>query len=241
MAQNSRLAGFSQRQALGKPQLAQRSHWEKRNDAMKQSTTSLALLGCATLASLLGACASSAPQSSAATLQTEGSPFATTYKPPCTAFDDDEWFVAMGVANGSKRRMDALQQAAINNAQNVIRQKMMHAYQGMVSNYTSSIGNNQGSDLVSKMEMGGNQIIDRIVNDTRVVCGPEYTAPDESGYVQAFVGIKISKASAASQAATAVANNLTPEEKLQIGFQEQQFAEKTKAAFAAYKAANNPQ
>lgn len=72
--------------------------------------------------------------------------------------DTEEYFAASGIATGPRQRMNILQQNALTNAQSMIRQKMQHAYEGMVSEYASSIGINNKSDIADKIERTGNQI-----------------------------------------------------------------------------------
>jgi len=115
------------------------------------------------------------------------------YNLPCHEPDNDEWFVASGVAVGPRARMDVLQGAVLANAQSTIRQKMQHAYEGVVSEYRNYIGGNQGGDGDISVKIGGDQIIDIPINETRVVCGPKFTEPDAKGHVNAYIGIRISK------------------------------------------------
>ena len=69
-----------------------------------------------------------------------------TYSMPTFEPDTEDFFAASGIAEGPRQRMDVLQQEALTNAQNVIRQKMKHAYQGMISDYSNYMGINANSD-----------------------------------------------------------------------------------------------
>jgi len=160
-----------------------------------------------------------------------GSPFGDVFDAPCAQYDTDDEFAATGIANGSKNRMDVLQTSALTNAQNVIRQKMQHAYKGAIDDYSNYIGNNRGSDADSKVERAGTQIIDRIVNDTKAVCGPKYTAVDDRGDVTCFVGIRISK----KQVAQAIADHVSKDEELKIRFNEQEFRKRMNESFEKFK------
>ena len=64
------------------------------------------------------------------------SPFGATFTMPTFEPDTEEYFAATGTANGARARMDVLQRAALSNAQSLIRQKMKHAYKGVVSDYS---------------------------------------------------------------------------------------------------------
>jgi hypothetical protein len=160
-----------------------------------------------------------------------GSPFGEVYEAPCSGVDTDDEFVATGIASGGKARMGELQEAALTNAQNIARQKMQHAYKGAIDNYSSYIGNNAGSDIDVKMERGGTQIIDRVVNDTKATCGPKFTSVDDKGDVTCFVGIRISK----KQVAAAITDHVSKDEELKIRFNEQEFRKRMDESFKKFK------
>ncbi|MDR1161523.1 MAG: hypothetical protein LBK45_04200, partial [Tannerellaceae bacterium] len=124
------------------------------------AVVSLGMVVCLSITSCKGS-------KTAASSSTGGNPFGEVYEAPCTQLDTDEEFAATGISNGSKNRMDVLQTSALTNAQNIVRQKMQHAYKGAIDDYSSYIGSNAGSDAVAKVEQAGTQIIDRIVNDTK--------------------------------------------------------------------------
>ncbi len=160
-----------------------------------------------------------------------GSPFGEVYDIPCQEMDSDEEFAATGIASGSKNRMDVLQTSALTNAQNIVRQKMQHAYKGAIDDYSNYIGNNTGSDAQAKVERGGTQIIDEVVNNTKATCGPKFSSVDEKGDVTCFVGIRISK----KKIVDAVANHLSEDEELKIRFNEQEFRKRMDENFKKYK------
>ena len=62
-------------------------------------------------------------------------PFGDVHEVPVAENDTEEYFGATGIASGSKARMGELQLLALTNAQNIIRQKMQHAYIGAVEDY----------------------------------------------------------------------------------------------------------
>ena len=153
------------------------------------------------------------------------------YEPPCAEKDTDDEFAAFGIASGSRNRMDILQTSALTNAQNVIRQKMQHAYKGAIDDYSNYMGNNFGSDAEAKVERAGTQIIDRIINDTKTVCGPKFSSVDDKGDVTCFVGIRISK----KQVAQAITKHLSEDDELKIRFNEQEFRKRMEENFEKYK------
>ena len=128
-------------------------------------------------------------------------PFGDVYEAPAAENDTEDYFGATGIASGPQARMGELQLAALTNAQNMIRQKMKHAYKGAVDDYMNSIGNNSGTDIEAKIERGGTQLIDVIVNDTQASKGPVFSAVDDKGNVNCFIGIRISKKAVADKIA----------------------------------------
>jgi hypothetical protein len=162
-----------------------------------------------------------------------GSPFGEVYDAPCSqdAKDTDEYFAAIGIASGSKNRMDVLQTSALTNAQNVIRQKMRHAYQGAIKDYSNAIGNNSGTDMAMHVERAGTQIIDAIVNETNATCGPKFSSVDERGDVTCYTAIRISKKEVASK----IADHLSKDEELKIRFDEANFRKGMEEDFKKYK------
>lgn len=159
------------------------------------------------------------------------SPFGDVYEVPYAENDTDESFGAIGIAYGSKVRMGELQLDALANAQNVIRQKMRHAYKGAVDDYMVRFGNNAGSDIQSKLERGGTQIIDVIVNETQASKGPFFSNVDDKGNVNCYIGIRISKKMIADK----VADYVSEDEELKIRFQEKEFREGMKKSFQEFK------
>ena len=163
-----------------------------------------------------------------------GNPFRDVYEAPCTQHDTDDEFAATGISNGSRNRMDVLQTAALTNAQNIVRQKMQHAYKGAIDDYSNYVGTNAGSDAVNKVERAGTQIIDRIVNDTKAVCGPLFSSVDDKGSVDCYIGIRISK----KQISDAIADFVSADEELKIRFDEQEFRKRMEESFKKFKEGN---
>ena len=160
------------------------------------------------------------------------SPYGDVFEVPAAENDTDEYFGATGIATGPKARMGDLQLDALSNAQNMIRQKMQHAYIGAVDDYMVRFGNNAGSDIQSKLERGGTQIIDVIVNDTQASKGPYFSNVDEKGNVTCYIGIRISKKTIADK----IADYVSEDEELKIRFQEEQFRQRMKESFKEFKA-----
>lgn len=162
--------------------------------------------------------------------QASTNPFGETFTMPTFEPDTEEYFAATGTANGAKERMDVLQQAALTNAQNMIRQKMKHAYQGVISDYTNYMGINAASDAATKMERGGDQIIDVIVNET-MARDVRFSGVDTKGNVQCFVGIRIYKKKVVDE----VVEKISEDQELKLRFKEEQFRERMQNVFKNYK------
>ena len=167
-----------------------------------------------------------------------GSPFGDTFEMPNAEIDTDDWFGASGVASGPKARIAEIYRTALTNGQNIIRQKMKHAYKGAVDDYMNAFGNNAGTDYQSKVETAGTQIIDVIVGETREVQKPKYSAVDDKGTITCFLGLRVYKKDLADKVADAVASVVSEDEKLSIRFQESQFREKMKQSFKDFKENN---
>lgn len=168
--------------------------------------------------------------------QNRHSPFGDVYEAPCAEADSPEYFAATGIAVGAKARMGDLQKMALANAQQVIRQKMEHAYKGAIDDYMNSVGTNAGTDIESKLEAGGTQIMDLIVEETVATCGPKYSSVDEQGNVTCFVGIRIPKRALAETIVDNVKDNVSEDEELKIRFKEDEFRKRTLENFERFKA-----
>lgn len=157
-------------------------------------------------------------------------PFGQTYDLPTFEADTEEFFAATGIAEGAKSRMGVLQQAALANAQDLIRQKMKHAYKGMVSGYASYMGINTSTTAKTKMEQGGDQIIDAIINDTQAK-SVKFSGVDEKGNVTCYVAVRISK----KETADKIAKGLSEDEELKLRFQEEKYRKYMRERFKEYK------
>ena len=156
-----------------------------------------------------------------------------TYSMPTFEPDTEEYFAASGMARGSRERMDMLQRSALTNAQNLIRQKMTHAYEGMVVDYSKEQGNNNGTDMTKKIQTGGTQIIKGIVNET-MARDVKFSGVDEKGYVTCFVGIRIYK----KQMADKIAKSLSQDEELKLNSDEERFRKYMEEKLKEYKESN---
>ncbi len=180
---------------------------------------------------MITSCGSAKKIKTEPTRNNAGNPFGEVYEVPAAEHDTEDYFGATGIAYGPKANMDVLQLNALTNAQNVIRQKMKHAYKGLVSDYANTVSNNAGSDIESKIERGGDQIIDAIVNDTQASKGPFFSSVDDKGNVTCYLGIRISKKDVAEK----IADYVSEDEELKIRFKEDQFRKRMEEAFKNYK------
>lgn len=163
-----------------------------------------------------------------------GNPFGDVYELPAAEYDTDEYFGATGIATGPATRQDILQSAALTNAQNLVRQKMKHAYQGMIDDYSNYVGTNAGTDAETKIERGGTQIIDALVNETRAT-KVVFSGIDDKGNMTCYTGIRISKKDLAEKIADKVTDAVSEDEELKIRFKEEQFRQKMDEHFKKFK------
>ncbi len=161
----------------------------------------------------------------------KNSPFGDVYEMPATEIDTEEYFGATGIAYGPQNRMDVLQTTALTNAQNIIRQKMSHAYKGAIDDYSNYMGNSVGNDAVNKVERAGTQVIDAIIGETQASKGPLFSAVDDKGNVTCYVGIRIYKKTISDK----VAERLSKDEELKIRFDEEQFRKRMEESFEKFK------
>lgn len=183
---------------------------------------------------IITACSS---QKNVSQQQANVNPFGDVFDAPCTVFDTEEEFAATGIYRGSMNQKGLLHMYALQNAQSIVRLKIKHAYKGMVSEYSSSIGNNAGNDLENKITQAGDQIIDAVINNTSECC-LKYGPVANDGHMECYVAIKISKVDLSEKVAKEVSNKLTDDEKLRIGFNESQYREQMNRAFEQYEEKN---
>lgn len=153
-----------------------------------------------------------------------------TFDAPGFEPDTEEYFAALGIANGPQTRMDVLQLSALTNAQNVVRQKLKHAYKGMVADYSNYIGNNAGSDAQVHVERAGDQIIDAVVNDTQAQ-SLKFSGVDAKGHINCYCGIRVYK----KQLADKIADVVSEDEELKYRFKENEFRKYMQEKFKEYK------
>lgn len=171
--------------------------------------------------------ANTTPQFTGSSVQ---NPFGPTFEVPCAQYDTDEYFAATGIATGPNTRMDVLQTAALTNAQNIVRQKMQHAYKGAIDDYSNYIGTNAGTDADIKVERAGTQIIDQIINDTQARC-QQFSGVDDKGNVTCYIGIQISK----KETADKISDFVSQDEELRVRFQEFDFRQRMEENFKNFK------
>ena len=182
---------------------------------MKRSLLFVALAAAAALS--LSSCRSKAP----AAAQTR-EPFGKTFKMPCDIKDSKENYAATGIYRGSYLQKGEVHINALENAKAVIRSKVHHAYKGMISDYSGTIGSNRGNDIATKLERAGDATLDLMFNDAHEVC-VQYSEVFDDGMIECYVAIEISKAELAQRTSKRVADVLTQDEKNRIRFDEQNY------------------
>lgn len=138
-------------------------------------------------------------------------PFGELYDDPTFEPDTEEYYTGSNSATGSSMRRDVVRKMALTNAQNIARQKIKHAYKGMISDYSGYIGNNLGTNAEILLESAGDQKIDAIVNDTKETL-VKWSAIDDKGNITCYVGIRIDK----TKLANAVADCISETDELKI-------------------------
>lgn len=192
-------------------------------------------IGMAMLAMLvLAGCGSNKKATTQANNKSANSPFGEVFEAPCTVYDTDAEFTATGIYRGSSHQLGEVHKYALQNAQEIVRLKIKHAYKGMVSDFSQTMGNNSGNDLESKISSAGDRIIDVVVNNTSESC-LRWGEVESDGHVQCYVAIKISKVDLAQKIAAEVENKLTDEEKMKINFDEKVYREQMEKRFEEYK------
>ncbi|MBP3470664.1 MAG: hypothetical protein J6K41_00295 [Paraprevotella sp.] len=162
-------------------------------------------------------------------------PFGEVYSMPCgNVKDTPEKFAAVGIYRGSSYQKGECHLNAIANAQAIIREKYHHAYKGMISNYSSTIGNNRGNDIATKLERAGDVILDAMLNDAYEVC-TKFSNVFDDGMIECYVGIEIPKGELAEKVAKKVADVLTDEEKEKINFNEYNYRKQMEERMKNYK------
>ncbi len=158
-----------------------------------------------------------------------GDPFGPTKQTPLEQPDDENYWYTVGIASGPRMQMGQVKRNAQRMGQQEIRERISHAYKGMVSDYSNTIGNNQGNDIQAKLESAGDQIIDVIVNNTDAIKSEANV--DEKGNVWYYALIRISKKEMAQKIAKAVSED----EELKIRFKEEEYRKTMEQRFANFK------
>lgn len=161
-------------------------------------------------------------------------PFGETFEAPCQVYDTKQDFAASTSFRGSSMQRNEVQKNALLAAQDLIRLKMQHAYKGMVSEYSASVGNNRGNDVERKMNSAGDRIIDAIINETMQSC-VRWSSIYDDGDIECYIAIEISKEETARRISQEVKDHLTQDEKDRIGFNEQVYREQMQKRFEEYK------
>lgn len=167
------------------------------------------------------------------------SPFGETFSMPCGEFrDTKEKFAGVGIYRGSYKQKNECHREALENAKGIIRAKFHHVYKGLISDYSSTIGNNRGNDIETKMQRAGDAIIDIILNDAYEVC-TKFSAIDEEGHLECYVAIEIYKEEVANKVSKKVEDVLSKEEKKEINISEYTFRKQMNDRMSKFDEENN--
>ena len=154
---------------------------------------------------------------------------------PCgNVKDTPEKFAAVGIYRGSSYQKGDCHLNAISNAQGIIREKYHHVYKGMISNYSSTVGNNRGNDIATKLERAGDVVLDAMLNDAYEVC-TKFSNVFDDGMIECYVGLEIPKGELAEKVSQKVADVLTDEEKEKINFNQYNYRKQMEDRMKNYK------
>lgn len=162
------------------------------------------------------------------------SPFGEVYSMPCEVYDTDTEFAATGIYRGSSYQKGECQLNALENAKQLVYAKFKHTYNGMVSNYSNSIGNNRGNDIETKLERSGDQVVKAILNDIQASC-IKFSGVQADGSIECYVAIKVSKRVIADQVTKSISDNLTLDEKNRINFNEYNYRKEMEERMKNYR------
>lgn len=161
-------------------------------------------------------------------------PFGETYSVPCEVYDTKSDFAATGIYRGSSYQKGECQLNALENAKQMVYAKYHHVYNGMISNYKSSIGNNRGNDISTKLERAGDQVVKAILNDIYAEC-VKFGAVADDGMIECYVAIRVPKEVIAEKVSKKVADVLTEDEKEKINFNEYNYRKQMEERMKNYK------
>lgn len=163
------------------------------------------------------------------------SPFGEVFSLPCSEVKDTrDKFAGIGIYRGSSLQKGEVHKNAIANAQSIIREKYHHSYQGMISDYSGTIGNNRGNDIETKLQRAGDVVLDAMLNDAYEECY-KFSAVFDDGNIECYVGIIIYKDELAERVSKKVADVLTEEEKDKINFNEYNYRKEMEERMRNYK------
>lgn len=151
--------------------------------------------------------------------QKNNAPFGEVYSMPCKVYDTKEKFAATGIYRGSSDQKGECHRNAIANAKAIIREKYHSAYKGMISEYSSTIGNNAGNDISAKIERAGDEVIEVVLNDAQETCS-KFSAIGDDGMIECYVSIEIEKGDLAEKVSKKISKVLSDKEKEEINFDE---------------------
>lgn len=157
---------------------------------MKKMKTS----GFLALGVLIASCCSCTTQKKIAVQEqpVAGMPQAATAAPQATG-DTDEYFEGWGIHYGSQVQMGELHILALANAQKVIRQKIIHCYEGIMEDYLKEKSDTLKRDLKTDLSIYGEHAINAVVGDTWEVGAPQFSAVDERGNVTCTVLARVKR------------------------------------------------
>ncbi len=159
---------------------------------------------------------------------------------PCyeQMLDSDDFFAALGVSTEHVKSEEDAKSQALKNAQQEARRKIGGEVQGIVTDYSNYYrGSTPTASTQKKVEDMFEQVIERVLNDTKTVCAERYVRPDiDRGFgvedvYKYYVAIHIDK----KQFVDEMKNALSNEEKTEIDFRAAEFQKFFEKRMREYK------
>jgi hypothetical protein len=163
--------------------------------------------------------------------QKQAARLAEATEQPCQIYDDSEWFTATGTRRIKLNSINTAATALLRSTQQQLLLKLKSTYKGVVRDYFDQMDMEEGSYAVSHIESAGDRIINEKINETYEVCRKN-TSPDEQGYVNLYMAIKISKKAVVDD----IVNEISKEKKTEVRFNEKQFRD---SAFKVFEQDQN--
>lgn len=172
--------------------------------------------------------------------QQQRNPFGELRAMPTDIYEVDtpEYFAQTGIASGSAAQMGQLQLNALANAREMLQNRLQTAYEGVVSTFTSTFGNNAGSDLQNALTSGVDNVLKGYLGNLGAFKPPHFSLVDDKGNTTCYISIRMSKNELAEKISQKVTDNVSEDEELQIQFRQEEFRKYKDEVLNKFKESN---